>query len=282
MVRWDVVLISDVTEQDVLLLPEYFPWAWATRARGKARSSSFNAAASSWFIGDAKSRKSNGMVKQLAKTGLRQAFGAWHHLVANNWNNNRYARRSSARRLEIGPGWSRLEGFETLNITWSRHTDYVCDASRRLPFNSNTFELIYASHILEHLPWYNVGCVLKEWHRVLRPGGTLEVWVPNGLEICRAFVMAEEGQLDPLDLDSWCKFNEQRDAARWANGRIFSYGDGLGTYGHPNWHLSIFSERYLRQCFAETGFVCHRTLTAGEVRGYDHGWINLGVSGRKL
>ena len=62
--------------------------------------------------------------------------------------------------------------------------DYVYDAGKPLPFEDNTFDLVYASHVLEHIPWYKVEEVVKEWVRILKPGGVLEVWVPDGLKIC--------------------------------------------------------------------------------------------------
>ena len=113
--------------------------------------------------------------------------------------------------------------------------------------------------------------------RILKPGGSLEIWTPNGLEICRAFVLAEDGKDNTIALDGWYKYNKRKDPAVWAAGRIFSYGDGNGTRGHPNWHLSLFSERYLTELLCECGFSEVQRLPASEVRGFDHGFINMGV-----
>lgn len=185
------------------------------------------------------------------------------------------------RRLEIGPGPARIAGFETLNVVGGRNVDFVLNASRKLPFRSGAFETIYASHILEHIPWYRTDEVLAEWVRLLAPEGRLELWVPDGLKICKAFVQAEEAQDTDFHQDGWYRFNEQRDPCRWASGRIFSYGDGRGTPGHQNWHLSMFSHRYLEQALKKAG--CRRVepLSRSQVRGHDHGWINLGVVGIK-
>ena len=72
-----------------------------------------------------------------------------------------YNKNRAHRRLEIGAGGSRAPGFETLDIVGGRNVDYVLDASKRLPFADSTFELIYASHVLEHIPWYFVEDVLE-------------------------------------------------------------------------------------------------------------------------
>ena len=185
------------------------------------------------------------------------------------------------RRLEIGPGSGRIQGFETLNIVGGRNVDYVWNAERRLPFRTGTFSIIYASHILEHVPWFRTERVLKEWVRVLAPGGRLELWVPDGLKICKAFVDAENNNSQSFQQDGWYRFNERKDPCAWASGRIFSYGDGSGYRNHPNWHLAIFSPRYLEEALKRAGCSRVERLERSQVRGHDHGWINLGVCGIK-
>ena len=185
------------------------------------------------------------------------------------------------RRLEIGPGAGRIQGFETLNIVGGRNVDYVWNAERRLPFRAGTFSIIYASHILEHVPWFRTERVLKEWVRVLAPGGRLELWVPDGLKICKAFVDAENEGTQSFHQDGWYRFNERKDPCAWASGRIFSYGDGSGYRNHPNWHLAIFSPRYLEEALKRAGCSQVDRLDRSQVRGHDHGWINLGVCGIK-
>lgn len=195
--------------------------------------------------------------------------------------NLRKNKRKDVRRLEIGPGPKRLPGFETVNIVWGRDVDYVFDASKKLPFASGTFDIVYASHVLEHIAWYQVKSVLKDWVRILKSGGSIEIWVPNGLLIAQTFVNAEFGTKNEIDKDGWYRFNEGHDSCIWANGRIFSYGDGTGRRSDHNWHIALFSPRYLRFLLMEVGLINIEDLNRSEVRGYDHGWINLGMKGYK-
>ena len=187
----------------------------------------------------------------------------------------------SKRCLEIGPGSSRIPDFETLNIVNGRNVDYVWDAGKDLPFPNNTFDIIYASHILEHIPWYQTKDVLYEWVRVLKSGGILEVWVPDGLKICQAFVEAETSKSTIYKDDGWFRFNDDQDPCKWASGRIFTYGDGSGRINHPNWHRALFSSRYLKDIFQSAGLSYVEEMSPSDVRGYDHGWINLGMRGIK-
>lgn len=185
------------------------------------------------------------------------------------------------RSLEIGSGGNRIPGFETIDIKPGEHIDYVLDASKPLPFDNDTFELVYASHILEHIPWYKVEDTIREWMRILKPHGRLEIWVPDGLKICKALVDYELHGKNYIEKDGWYRYNPERDPCKWAAGRLFTYGDGMGDPKSPNWHRSMFTERYLRLLFKKVGLKDIRKLSNTEVRGYDHGWINLGMIGIK-
>jgi len=60
---------------------------------------------------------------------------------------------------------------------WARVSYW--DVRYPLPFDSNTFGYIYSSHVIEHLELDVCKLLLKECYRVLRPGGTLRLVVPD-------------------------------------------------------------------------------------------------------
>jgi ubiquinone/menaquinone biosynthesis C-methylase UbiE len=182
------------------------------------------------------------------------------------------------RQLEIGPGAFPVPGFEPLDIRPG--FGYVQDASGVLPFDDNTFGIIYASHVIEHIPWFVTVDVLREWKRILAPGGTLEVWTVDFRKVCNLLLEAEhESGWGTWWPDRWFRFNKKKDPYRWINGRIFAYG---GTTADPNWHKAMFTAKSLQGCFAEAGFQEIRLMDRKEVRAKDHGWVNLGVCGTKL
>lgn len=53
------------------------------------------------------------------------------------------------------------------------------DVRKRLPWADGTFEVVYASHLLEHLHVSEALRLLKECFRVLRPGGVARIVVPD-------------------------------------------------------------------------------------------------------
>ena len=47
----------------------------------------------------------------------------------------------------------------------------------QLPYSDNTFDRLVATHVLEHV--YEPHLVLKEWSRVIKPGGVLSILIPT-------------------------------------------------------------------------------------------------------
>lgn len=189
--------------------------------------------------------------------------------------------------LEIGPGKKPIPGFETLNLSKEERTegsaDHVGDA-RYLPFSNNTFDIVYSSHCIEHIQWYQVEKTISEWSRVVKPGGSLEVWTLNGYAILKSLVEYEEtGEWNGPLLNEWKnkKILEMinNNPYLWASGRIMSYPRS-GDYD-SNLHRVIITPKFLKNCFEKAGLTDVRYMDRSEVRGYDHGWINLGVCGVK-
>ena len=81
-------------------------------------------------------------------------------------------------KLNLGARTTTIPGFKNVDKDQHGKVDIVSDVSK-LDVKSNTVEEIYASHILEHFPHIETKSVLKEWLRVLQPGGELKVAVPD-------------------------------------------------------------------------------------------------------
>ena len=153
------------------------------------------------------------------------------------------AERETVRCLEIGPGIDHLEGFETLDVISRPGTTYVAEwGCEPLPIPSETYDLVFASHVLEHVSWTRTQNALLEAKRVLKPHGILEVWVPN-------FAYIVECYLRNICGDEWRRENPEADSMKWVNGRIFTYGPGA-----ENRHRACFDERFLRGCLEKAGF----------------------------
>lgn len=81
-------------------------------------------------------------------------------------------------RLHLGCGHHELDGFTHIDMSSYAHVDFHYNV-RDIPFGDGSVDLIYASHVLEYFDEIEVPCVLREWHRLLAPGGELRVAVPD-------------------------------------------------------------------------------------------------------
>ena len=79
-----------------------------------------------------------------------------------------------------------------------------------LPFDAATFDVVYASHCLEHSSWGYVEATLDEWRRVLTRGGTLCVAVPDMVTIAELIAEPNNTVDDDLQL-MYVVYGAQRD-----------------------------------------------------------------------
>jgi predicted SAM-dependent methyltransferase len=101
------------------------------------------------------------------------------------------------RRLHIG-GRIRTPGWEVLDAIPGPHVDHVGNAKDLRLFADGTFAEVYAAHVLEHFDYKDeIPPTLKEWHRVLEPGGLLHVSVPDLNVLARLF--CDRQRLSPED-----------------------------------------------------------------------------------
>jgi SAM-dependent methyltransferase len=102
-------------------------------------------------------------------------------------------------RLHLGCGNKRLEGYVNVDIVPSLATDLVTNI-RSLPmFADETVEEVRLSAVYEHLYRGERLEAIREWHRVLRPGGTLVLsYIPDFDVIARAFLERRPGILHPI------------------------------------------------------------------------------------
>jgi predicted SAM-dependent methyltransferase len=97
-------------------------------------------------------------------------------------------------RLHLGCGKRRLEGW----INCDLHDSDMDMDIRALPFEDNSADEILAVHVCEHFYVLDILSVLKEWQRVLKPGGTIALELP-----CLDKVIAHFINGNPANMTLW-------------------------------------------------------------------------------
>ena len=98
---------------------------------------------------------------------------------------NRYGKGKL--KANIGCGDRQLPGFIGMDLYAQGGEVLKIDFRDLSVFEDGVFNEIMASHIFEHIIAYDVMDALKEWNRVLAPGGKLIMELPDILEICKHF-----------------------------------------------------------------------------------------------
>ena len=134
-------------------------------------------------------------------------------------------------KLHLGCGPRHIPGFVHVDLLPAPHIDIVGPVEK-LPMPDASVSLIYASHVLEHFGRNEYKSVLREWFRVLTPGGILRLSVPD-FAACAA-VYYENGLVNGLSGLVGLLVGGQRDG--------------------NDYHKMIFDEAFLRLDLLQTGF----------------------------
>jgi SAM-dependent methyltransferase len=143
-----------------------------------------------------------------------------------------------------GKGHARVAGWTVVDLR--EGADVRLDlTTTALPFAQGSVEIIFTSHTLEHIPPASLGFVLDEFARVLAPGGTLRIGVPDIALATRAYVendraFFEKSEVTPFD----------RDAP--IGGLLMSWFYSTSKVGHG--HVHCFDEAYMRCWLERHGF----------------------------
>lgn len=139
------------------------------------------------------------------------------------------------RRLHIG-GRTKAEGWEILDALERPEVDHVGNARDLSRFSDATFDAVYASHVLEHFSYVrDLLPVLREWNRVLVPGGTLYASVPDMDTLAELFLLRESISMED----------------RWMVQRMM-FGGQVDDY---DFHHVGLNEEFLAAFLRDAGFV---------------------------
>jgi len=155
-------------------------------------------------------------------------------------------------KLHLGCGHRHLSGFVHVDIDELPHIDYPrTDLKDLSAFGDGSVDLIYTCGSFEYYDREEAKGVLKEWKRVLKPGGILKVSVPNFESVVKVYQL--HGDLDGMGI----------------LGPLF--GKWQLNNGESVYHRTVYDENSLSNLLTDAGFSGIKLYDAHEFlpEGYD-------------
>src|SRR4051812_23388957 len=90
----------------------------------------------------------------------------------------------------IVPKLFRTVEYDNANVAYM-------NLNKRWPFKTNSVDVVYASHLFEHLSLQSAELFLSESYRCLRPNGIIRLVVPDLYKICKRYILEYEGSEKP-------------------------------------------------------------------------------------
>jgi len=145
--------------------------------------------------------------------------------------------------LHLGCGDINSPEFINVDSRPAPHVHYIGDVTDLSIFPDNYADLIYACHILEHIPRPQIEKTLWDWKRILKTGGILRLSVPDFDRIVDVY----------------------HDSGRDLH-RILS--PLMGSQNYPqNVHYGTYNRSFLREVLHDAGF---RTVSEWNPYRADH------------
>lgn len=132
-------------------------------------------------------------------------------------------------KLHLGCGSKILSEYINVDVRQLPGVHIATSIDNLSMFADESADIIYCCHVLEHLSRHKVQSALKEWYRVLKPGGKVRISVPNFESIVQ-------------------HYNENHDLCKLI-GLLY----GGQTYPE-NYHYNIWDSMTMRALLESVGF----------------------------
>ncbi len=95
------------------------------------------------------------------------------------------------KRLNMGCGSRHMPGWLNADLNVGPEIDLAGDVRRGLRLATGSIHYIVAMHMLQDLPYPDIPVVLREFKRVLIPGGVLRLGLPDLDKAIRAYIAGD-------------------------------------------------------------------------------------------
>lgn len=88
-------------------------------------------------------------------------------------------KQQSVIKLHLGCGKRIMKGWVNTDLAYTNGVDLQLNFMAPLPFDTESVDMIYSEHVLEHFHRKDAARILKECNRILKKGGRIRVGVPD-------------------------------------------------------------------------------------------------------
>ncbi len=156
-------------------------------------------------------------------------------------------------KIEVGPGDAPEQGYDFYcDLHRTEYADIICHMEE-LPFDDGVASDLRAYEVLEHQSYTLLYPTLKEWYRVLCPGGRLHLKVPSARHYILAYVNGEipMERLNILimgghtDKPVFCGYDAEKDVPRWlwnAHHALFDWQNLRSALQLVGFHIESYED----------------------------------------
>lgn len=148
--------------------------------------------------------------------------------------------------LNMGSGYNPLNGWLNADFL-DRAGSVFMDATKKLELPDNSFEAVFSEHMIEHISYNDANFMIKEFYRILKPGGKIRINTPD-----LKFL---------IDLYSTEKTEIQKQYIDWSLNKFVKYAPiNYDTFIINNFfrdwgHCFIYDSKTLTKTFELNGFI---------------------------
>ena len=177
--------------------------------------------------------------------------------VKSRYGFAKYIREHAVRKLQIGAGPSKLDGWLLTDINTKLHYPTLfLDATKTFPVPASCFDYIFSEHMIEHVSHEDAKRMLGECCRVLKPGGKIRIATPD-LDVLLNLARAEKDDL-AIRYIAW--ITKMFLPAGTSPAPVFVINNAFRNWGHQ----FLYDEKLLCKTLADIGFLYPKRVKLGQ------------------
>ncbi len=174
-------------------------------------------------------------------------------------------------------------------VSYESSNFHYINLNKRWTFEDNSVDVVYASHLYEHLTQESAKLFMEEAYRTLKPGGVCRIVVPDLYQISKRYISDYESDVENTTEFIMWAINMHREGQYgaqipWIKKQVFE------AQGYPHQHKFMYDSKSLEKIFTKFGFHDMRSLSYGvseyipdieKMEGKEESYLSVYIEGLK-